>query len=66
MHGIKTLLLLRHGKSSWKDASLRDFDRPLKKRGKQAAETMGRELLRRGLRPDLLLSSACYRWYTLT
>ncbi len=61
MHGIKTLLLLRHGKSSWKDASLRDFDRPLKKRGKQAAEAMGRELLRRGLRLDLLLSSAARR-----
>ncbi|HEU4712230.1 MAG TPA: histidine phosphatase family protein [Pyrinomonadaceae bacterium] len=38
---MKTLYLLRHAKSSWKDDSLRDFDRPLKGRGRDAAEKMG-------------------------
>ena len=27
----KTLLLMRHAKSSWKDKELKDFDRPLRK-----------------------------------
>ena len=30
---MKTLLLMRHAKSSWKDESLSDLERPLKKRG---------------------------------
>jgi phosphohistidine phosphatase len=32
---MKTLLILRHAKSSWKDLELQDHDRPLNKRGKQ-------------------------------
>ena len=36
-----TLSLLRHAKSSWDDASLKDFDRPLSKRGETAAPRMG-------------------------
>ena len=38
---MRTLYLLRHAKSSWKDASLPDFERPLKKKGRAAAEQMG-------------------------
>ena len=38
---VKTILVMRHAKSSWKDASLGDFDRPLNKRGKRAAPFMG-------------------------
>ena len=38
------LLLLRHAKSSWSDTELPDMDRPLSKRGKQAAQAMGRLL----------------------
>jgi phosphohistidine phosphatase len=34
---MKTLTLLRHAKSSWKDTSLRDRDRPLNKRGERAS-----------------------------
>ena len=30
---LRKIILLRHAKSSWKDRSLRDFDRPLSKRG---------------------------------
>lgn len=38
---MKTLWLLRHAKSSWKDTTLSDHDRPLKKRGRKAAAAMG-------------------------
>src|SRR5258705_8268301 len=38
---MRTLYLLRHAESSWKDQFLRDFDRPLKKRGRKAAEAIG-------------------------
>lgn len=41
---MRTLYLLRHAKSSWKDDSLRDFDRPLKRRGREAAEQIGKVL----------------------
>ena len=41
---MRTLYLLRHGKSSWSDASIRDFDRPLKDRGRKAAERVGKRL----------------------
>jgi len=33
----KTLLLMRHAKSSWSDKKLPDFQRPLKKRGAVAS-----------------------------
>jgi len=58
---MKTLLLLRHAKSSWKDASLRDFDRPLNQRGLKTAPMVGRLMRKRKLRPDLVLSSPAER-----
>ena len=39
---MKTLFLLRHAKSSWKDDSLDDFDRPLKKKGLGDAQLIGK------------------------
>jgi phosphohistidine phosphatase len=38
---MKKLYLIRHAKSSWKDMTLKDFDRPLNSRGKQNAPLMG-------------------------
>jgi hypothetical protein len=38
---MKTLLILRHAKSSWKEQDLPDHDRPLNKRGKNNAPRMG-------------------------
>ncbi|MEM9996219.1 MAG: histidine phosphatase family protein [Bacteroidota bacterium] len=38
---MKTLYLLRHGKSDWDAPFDRDFDRPLAKRGRKAADRMG-------------------------
>lgn len=58
---MKTLLLLRHGKSSWDDTSLADFDRPLARRGVKAAKRMGREMARRGWLPQRAVVSSAVR-----
>lgn len=58
---MKTLLLLRHAKSSWDDASLEDFERPLNDRGQAAAPLMGKWLRRKKLKPGLVLSSPAVR-----
>lgn len=58
---MKTLLLLRHAKSSWDDRSLRDFDRPLNERGLKAAPLIGELIGRRKLRPQLVISSPAER-----
>ncbi len=58
---MKTLLLLRHAKSSWDDSSLADHDRPLNLRGKRDAPRMGLLLREQKLVPDLILSSTAMR-----
>lgn len=58
---MKTLYLVRHAKSSWKDASLRDKDRPLNKRGKRDAPRMAEYLSQQIVRPDLFVSSPSTR-----
>lgn len=58
---MRTLLLLRHAKSSWGDASLPDIARPLNERGRRAAPLIGGEMRRRGTMPDLVLSSPATR-----
>lgn len=57
----KILLLLRHAKSSWDDANLSDYERPLNNRGKQNASTMGNFLKKQNLVPDLIISSTAKR-----
>lgn len=58
---MKTLFLLRHAKSSWKDQSLPDFERPLNRRGKQAAQDVGRYLKHELIVPELVVSSPALR-----
>src|SRR5512140_3350636 len=58
---MKTLLLMRHAKSSWKEPEISDFDRPLNKRGKRTAPHMGELLLEKELVPQLILSSNAVR-----
>lgn len=58
---MKTLLLLRHAKSSWKYDDLADHDRPLKKRGEQAAVLMGELIRKHDLTPQRILSSTARR-----
>ncbi|MSP67570.1 MAG: histidine phosphatase family protein [Alphaproteobacteria bacterium] len=57
----RTLLLLRHAKSSWAGPGQADHDRPLAPRGRKAAVEMGRMLRARGLIPDLVLLSTARR-----
>ncbi len=58
---VKTLLILRHAKSSWKNANLADFDRPLNRRGKRDAPRVGALLKQEEIIPDLIISSAAAR-----
>ncbi len=61
---MKTLTLLRHAKSSWKDSSLADHDRPLNKRGQRDTPVMGERIQQAGIRPSLILSSPAVRAWT--
>lgn len=58
---MKTLLILRHAKSSWESPSLADFDRPLNPRGLKAAPFIGSLMHEKNLRADLILSSPAKR-----
>ncbi|HSB65859.1 MAG TPA: histidine phosphatase family protein [Anaerolineales bacterium] len=58
---MKTLLLLRHAKSSWKKPNMPDHERPLNKRGKKEAPQAGKYLQANQLVPDLILSSTARR-----
>jgi phosphohistidine phosphatase len=58
---MKRVYLLRHAKSSWKDRSLADRDRPLARRGRRAAKAMAGHLEAEEIRPDLVLCSPALR-----
>lgn len=61
---MRTLTLIRHAKSSWKDTTLEDFERPLNRRGRENAPMMGRLLNRMGVSFDLIVSSPATRAVT--
>ncbi len=58
---MKTLVLVRHAKSSWKDASLADIDRPLNKRGKRDAPVMASTFADRDIDIELVICSPSKR-----
>ena len=58
---MKTLLVLRHAKSSWNDPALDDHERPLNKRGRRDAPRVGALVREYGLIPDLVISSDAVR-----
>lgn len=58
---MRTLLLMRHAKSSWTDPTLTDFERPLNDRGEADAPRMGHFLRGHDLTPDCILSSTATR-----
>lgn len=60
---MKTLILVRHAKSSWDVAGQKDFDRTLNNRGKQDAPEMAQRLKDKALKPDLFVSSPAKRAY---
>ncbi len=57
----RTLILMRHAKSSWDDPDLADHDRPLDQRGHDSAEAMGHWLRSKGHVPDAVISSSSTR-----
>src|SRR5205823_1520319 len=59
--GMKTLFLIRHGKSRRDDPAMPDKDRPLNDRGKRDAPKMGERLAKRDVKPNLILSSPARR-----
>ena len=58
---MKTLLLLRHAKSSHKDTAADDHERPLNKRGKRDAARMGQLLVEQNMLPDFIIASSAKR-----
>lgn len=58
---MKTLHLIRHAKSSWKNPELPDFERPLNKRGRRNAPEMGKRLFRQRVIPDCIVTSPATR-----
>jgi phosphohistidine phosphatase len=58
---MKTIHLLRHAKSSWKDPGQADFERPLNGRGREAAPLVGQFMSKKKIRPDLILCSPAER-----
>lgn len=58
---MKTLVIVRHGKSSWEDPLLSDHERPLAKRGLRDAPVMGARLAEWGPPVDRVISSSAVR-----
>ena len=59
----KKLIIVRHSKSSWKDSSLDDFNRPLNKRGKQDGPIISNYLSKKTNFIDFLHSSSSVRTF---
>lgn len=57
----RTLILMRHAKSSWEDPYLSDFERPLNTRGQRSAKVLGDWLRAQDLLPDQVISSSSTR-----
>ena len=62
---IKSLLLVRHAKSSWEDLSQKDFDRPLNDRGKKDAPAMAKHFRKeKNIKLDTIISSPAKRAFS--
>ena len=58
---MKTLFILRHAKSSWDNAALSDYERPLNQRGLEAAPLVGDVMKKNRFQPEVVLSSPARR-----
>ena len=58
---MKTLFLLRHGKSRWDEDFVQDYERALKKRGARNATEMGKRIALRADKPELIIASFAER-----
>lgn len=61
---MKTIYLVRHAKSDWGNASTGDFDRTLNERGMKNAPVMAARLKKKGILPELIISSPATRALT--
>lgn len=61
---MKSLLIIRHAKSSWDNLSQKDFDRPLNERGHHDAPMMAKRLLNKKINIDAFISSPAKRAFT--
>lgn len=58
---MKTLVLVRHAKSSWDNPDWSDFERPLNKRGNRDAPFMAEVIKAKNIIPDFMISSPAIR-----
>lgn len=58
---MKTLLIVRHAKSSWENSGEPDFERDLNERGKKEAPEMATRLLDKKIAIDVFISSPARR-----
>ena len=58
---MKTIIIVRHAKSSWDDHTLSDYDRPLNERGKHDAPIMAERLLKKQPAVQAFISSPAKR-----
>ena len=58
---MKSVIIVRHAKSSWDDFSIPDFDRPLNERGKEDGPKMAKRLLNKKISIDAFISSPAKR-----
>ena len=58
---MKTLLLVRHAKSSWDNTILKDFERPLNERGKHDAPLMAKRIKDNKIEIEAFVSSPAKR-----
>ena len=58
---MKTLIVVRHAKSSWANIGERDFDRTLNERGKEDAPLMAEKLVKANMKIDAFVSSSAKR-----
>ncbi len=58
---MKKIYFIRHAKSSWKDETIDDFERPLNSRGKRDVAFMGKRLKMFEVKPDIIYTSPAVR-----
>ena len=61
VHLMKTLILVRHAKSSWENPDLKDFDRPLNERGKKDVPKMAARFREKHIAPAIIFTSTAKR-----
>ena len=58
---MKSVIIIRHAKSSWDQPGVEDFDRPLNDRGKEDAPKMAARLLDKKVKVDAFIASSAKR-----